>query len=486
MPTAAYTERYIPTTSEYGYPFDFFENNRVDLPPDTAILITIQLDTHPAQYYFDRGVTAVHVNTGTSPDTLTALGIPPERRFSLMGKFYIRVQGKQFSQFGPADVEQAVATWFAQRNSKYMTTDSEEDAEGTVRQIFDQNPAMWTLLERRMGEEAKARGCLYFGGYGGSFTPILRGNDLAKQNAAMVSGEALLAHLKDGTPGGGRSGQFPYWAENLHLSEGTHITVNGYYRGFVNPHDRLHDLETQLSGIQMVRDYACPDKKIMFYTEGVDNEFTGYTAVYRRNLPLGGYQLFYTFPGIDFGYMLTQYFRAFQCCNAVNGWKPDRVFGTNPNVVSLAEPGQSVYFADGSNNNPQFANTAILSNMGQVVAAYTDHPIGFENAIGVAAKWVKLAYDAVGSKAWKRPTIIMDGTTYTPGVGQTFVKTVFDNNLPYAWGYYNATTGRGWMMAHYNAGKMPVTVKLMLDGFELTVTLLPGVPRFFTFRLADG
>ncbi len=479
---ATFEEHGINDNCDYGYEFDFFENNSINLPFNRQLLITMQLDRRHPNWYIQRGVSAVLVNSGDMNDVYDAMGLAVANRYNVPGRFYVDAVGKPFSQWNTtSDVQTAASTYFNQRAVKFFTSDADESA-GQSAQIYDNNPAAFVALEKALGQGTLERGQEYYSLYAGSVLVQDPGNQKMRQG--LQSPANALAFLKDSSMDGGRYSHNPYWNESLYNSP-VNTIINQYYRGSANAHARIYELEAQIWLARNAMNHTGTGRKIMAYNEGVDNEFTRYTAFYKRTLPGGGYVLRGQWPPIDFGYLMHQHFVTYLDIDVTTHFAPLTLFGGDKNIIKNEETnfsGANIfhYEPNGSGHNPQRREPVGMADRGTRPSSYTDRPIGFINSMGVAAKWVEKAYAAAGTLAWKRPTLTFNGQTYTPGAGDTFLSTIYDNKLPYARGYRNAN-GKGWMEFMYNGGKAPVNVTANLDGVIKTVRLLPGQPKFLTF-----
>ncbi len=481
---AIFKDEEILHSLEYGYEFNGFDNERIDLPPGRQLLITMQLDRHHPNFYVGKGVTAVLVNSGDMNNVYDDMGLAVANRYNVPGRFYVDAVGKAFNQWNTtSDVQTAASTYFNQRATKFFTSDADESS-GQAAQIYDNNPAAFVALEKALGQGCADRGQEYYGLYGGSV--YLNDPSNAKMRAGLASPEAALSFLKDRTPGGGAYNKSPYWAESLYDFP-INTIINQYYRGAVNAHVRIYELEGELWMGRNAMTATGRNRKVMAYNEGMDNEFTGYTAFYRRNLPAGGHVERGQWPGIDFGYLMHQHFVTYLDAHVTTHFAPLTLFGGDPNIIKNDEvnfDGASIFkfFADGTGNNPSPRREPVgMADRGTRPASYTDRPLGFLNSMISAAKWAEKAYAQTGTLAWKRPSLTFGGQDYTPGAGDTFLTTMYDQKLPYVRGY-RASNGKGWLEYMYNGGKTAVQVTANLDGISHTVRLLPGQPRFFTFE----
>ena len=505
-------------TNPTGWIPDFFDYNSLTEAAGRQILLTPQLN-EKAAYWTSKGPVALLVNAGSEGSLPGGSGVfgpggsnplDVSRRWVLQGKGYIwdSIGNKHLSTWqydgnsrSSTDVEAVTDYWFRAREIGMLTGDAGEG--GPL--VYGDNPTIFNLHEKRMGEKADARGQLYFGQYAGGVAPF--GNNSLAVDALISDAGAATWARKRIEEGGGRSNLVPYFSDEHYNYY--HLTVNGYYLGANNTFDRMYSAMGQRVAARRALRATGVNRKILYYTEATENEvgagnqggegqLYGYTARYKRSLGAGkGYVIGYGWPPVPFGYLLFDYFHALFLCDKVNYFMPNQCWGRNTDVLKPFPELRDYdkfnlydYSANGTGFQPQTAQPLLFENADpNKPSAFPDRPLGHLNALPEAYRLFAFCTARAGSINYGYPSVKIDDTIYQPvsNSGDQFLNTCYNSGLPLCFYGVNEATGEGWVAAYWvdnrdgsaKTGYLDVT--FICGNTSVPMRLLSSIPRFFKF-----
>lgn len=478
-----------------GFAENYLERGNVILPPNTELAISAVINRDAYAGYLNRGVTALMVPGGNGK-AFNSL-FPGNRQSLLTGQSWFRdpTGNLAFERYTPATIETLRQYYrVAMPDAKYVMNDIDEGYDGAALIRYEVNPAMYELLYKTMGQDCESRGILWLGNYGGAVI-------VTETTAAVMTALQSNANARAYLSGPGSRDLYPYFRLNLQ-NYGCHLTISTYSRAPNSEHDRMLEHELSLNLGRMAMDDTGSGKKIAGVGFWFGNEFVsgnhqgdgdGFTAFYRKRINADNNLITADWTQVTYGMQTAMRFMEALDTDIIADWEVPHLLGNNPAAVQPERFNPDrvrLYGVNGNMAGVTVANpTGWLNRNAQ--AGYVGKPSGNLSGCfdGLSMAGIACNHASPGQKLWFRPTMSRAGEVggYTPGVGNTFLKTIGDNQLPFARCYRNPASGRGWVFAYLaahrdsNGGRQDVTFDVG-GGVSRTVAMVPDTPFFATFE----
>jgi hypothetical protein len=315
---------------EFGRVSTFFDNYKIQLPPEKGFDWTARFNKPFLDYYINQGgCSTVQVNSGSGVYN----ALPQQYRNTIyhLGSVEAVGGGKAWSQFSTQDaISLANYNWNNLGGVKVVTSNLSE-GDGPYILLYSRNPSAYIAYEKRMDELATAVGGFNFGSYAGVLNPHVE-NDVNAFRQGLLSDSGSLAYCR-----AHENGEAPFFSTNGWDYQ--HPLMKHYFNASTDLHNSIikhNGANDLIKGA--LRAVGRSDRKLEGYYFQDKQEFLehaghGYSEQQITDLGDGLKYYEYTFPGYSGAMMIDEIFMGLDTGDRVYPWEDSPLYSQTQGYV---------------------------------------------------------------------------------------------------------------------------------------------------------